>query len=63
MQIYKCITLITLHVINNIFAHNFAPILLDKAVYSELEFCYRLKHSFIYIEYGVRYHTSKTTNP
>jgi len=39
MQIYNCITLITLHVINHLFAHSLPSMVSEKAVYSELELC------------------------
>jgi len=39
MHIYNCITLITVHVINNLFAHSLPLMLSEKAVYSEVELC------------------------
>ena len=44
MQTYNgIITLITLHVINNLLAQKWPPMLSERAVYTELELCYRLK--------------------
>jgi len=62
---YNGITLITLHVINNLLAHRWPPMLSERAEYTELELCWRLQQSFISVQCAVRYHTrtSKTTVP
>ena len=63
MQMYIGTTLITLHVINNLLAQRWPSMLSERAVYTELELCYRLKRIFISAESGMGYHTSKTTIP
>ena len=38
-QTYNSISLITLHVINNLLAHRWPPMFSERAVYTELELC------------------------
>ena len=56
------ITLITLHVINNLLAQKWPPILSERAVYTEMELL-QTTTNLISIECGMGYHTSKTTIP
>jgi len=60
---YTGTNLITLYVINNLLAQRWSPMLSERAAYTELELCYRLKQIFISAESGMGYHTSKTTIP
>ena len=60
---YYRITLITLHVVNNLLAQIWSSVLSERAVYLELELWQRLKQIFIAIECGIGCHTSKTTMP
>jgi len=51
---YNCISLITLHVTNNLLAQRRPSMLSERAVYTELELSYRLKQIFISAECGLR---------
>jgi len=57
------LTVINLHVSNNLLAHWWPPLLSVRAVYTELELCQRLKQSFISVGCGAGYRTSKTSIP
>ena len=50
MQMYNRTSLITLHVINNLLVQRWLSMFSERAVYTELEFCYKLKRIFISIE-------------
>jgi len=63
MQMYIGITLITLHVISNLLCQRWPPTLSERAVYTGLELCWRLKQIFISTECAMEYHTSKTIMP
>jgi hypothetical protein len=62
-QISNGITLIALHVISNVLVQKLPPMLSERAVYTQLELCYRLKYIFISIQCGVGYHTWRSTIP